>query len=269
MAIRPSMSRSDESWNDYRQRVLRFEEVGIDNLLVFRGICGHHDTELFTSLDKGFQPGNRRHAFMQAYRTALYQDYIYWREAERLNRLRKHRGQQRIEDGGPGATFSDFELRVIIPAGTARVHRAQMGLWMKHGLYSNVAYRQICFDHNRPAVAGAGVMRVGTQRFPFMDSMNLTVIPLGPKQTVVSAVMPQRSESLLEEVFGALLKDKISDQKQRVSGLMLRSFPDLAIAPQQWSKQNDSWKDTVWRSRISHITGNYAEHPDTDISFFD
>lgn len=269
MVIGPTMRRSDESWNDYRQRVLQFEEVGVDNLFVFRGICGHHDTELFTSLDKGFQPGNRRHAFLQAYRTALYQDYIYWREAERLNRLRVHRGQPRIEDGGPGATFSELELRVIISAGTARVHRAQMGLWMKDRLYSNVAYRQVCFDHSGPAVAGAGVMRVGSQRFPLMDSMNLTVIPLGPRQTIVSALMPQRSEPLLEEVFEALLKDNSSDQKQRVSGLMLRSFSDIAIAPQQWSKRNDSWKDSVWRSRIAHMTGDYREHPDTDINLFD
>ena len=272
MAIKPSVRRSDESWNDYRQRVLGFEKVrGMDNLLVFRGICGHHDTELFTSLDKGFQPGNRRHAVLQAYRTALYHDYIYWREAERLNRLRVHRGQQRIEDEGPGATFSEFELRVIIPAGTARVHRAQIGLWMKDGLYSNLAYRQVCFDHSGPAVAGAGVMRVGTQRFPFMDSMNLTVIPLGPRQTVVSAVMPQRSEPLLDEVFEALLKDDRADQKKRLSGLMLRSFPDFAIAPQQWNKQNDSWKDTVWKSRMVHMTSDsdYDEHPDTGISLFD
>ena len=268
MAVRPSMRRSNESWNDYRQRVLQYEEVGMDNLLVFRGICGHHDTELFTILDKGFQPRNRRHAFLQAYRTALYQDYIYWREVERLNRLRVHRGQQRIEDGAPGATFSEFELRAIILAGTTRIHRAQMELWMKDGLYSNVAYRQVCFDHSGPAVAGAGVMRVATQRSPFMDSMNLTVIPLGPRQTIVSAVMPQRSEPLLEEVFESLLKDNSSDQKQHVSGLMLRSFPEFAIAPRYWSKQNDSWKAAVWRSRVAHMTGDYSEHPDTDISLF-
>ena len=99
IASRPSLRRTGESWSDYRQRVLKFDTVGMDNLLVFRGICGHHDTELFASLDKGFQPGNRKHAFMQAYRTALYQDYIYWREAERMNRLRVQRGQQRIENG--------------------------------------------------------------------------------------------------------------------------------------------------------------------------
>ena len=241
----------------------------MNNLLVFRGICGHHDTELFTILDKGFQPGNRRHAFLQAYRTALYQDYIYWREVERLNRLRVHRGQKRIEDGAPGATFSEFELRAIILAGTTRIHRAQMELWMKDGLYSNVAYRQVCFDHSGlAAVAGAGIMRVATQRSPFLDSMNLTVIPLGPRQTIVSVVMPQRSEPLLEEVFESLLKDNISVQKQHVSGLMLRSFPDFAIAPRFWSKQNDSWKAAVWRSRVAHMTGDYSEHPDTDISLF-
>ena len=265
---RPSLRRKGESWNDYRQRVLQFDAVGMDNLLVFRGICGHHDTELFTSLDKGFQLGNRRHAFMQAYRTALYQDDIYWRETERMNRLRVQRGQQRIEDGGPGATFSELELRVIILAGVTRMHRAQMGLWMKDRLYSKVAYRQVCFDHSGPAVAGAGVMRVGTQRFPLMDSLNLTVIPHGPTQTIVSAVMPQRSEPLLEEVFETL-QNNSSDQKQSLSGLMLRSFPDFAIAPQQWSKQDDSWKETVWRSRIAHMTGDYDEHPDTDISLFD
>jgi len=248
--------------------VLKFDTVGMDNLLVFRGVCGHHDTELFASLDKGFQPGNLEHAFMQAYRTALYQDYFYWREAERVNRLRVVRGQQRIESGGPGATFSDHELRVIIPAGVARVHRAQMGLWMEDGLYSKVAYRQSCIYHDGPAVAGAGVMRVGSHRFPFMDSMNVTVIALGPTQTIVSAVMPQRSEALLEEVFGALLLGNSSDQKHRLSGLMLRSFPDFAISPQQWSKQGDSWKENVWRSRIAHLTGDYEEYPDADVSLF-
>ena len=269
IASRPSVRRRGESWNDYRQRVLQFDAVGMDNLLVFRGICGHHDSELFTSVDKGFQPGNSRHAFMQAYRTALYQDYIYWLEAERINQLREARGQQRIEAGGPEATFSEFELRVIIPAGVARVHRAQMGLWMKDGLYSKVAYRQVCLDHGGPAVAGAGAMRVGTQRFPFMDSMNLTVIPHGPTRTIVSAVMPQRSEPLLEEVFETLLQGDSSDQKQRLSGLMLRSFPDFVIAPQQWNKKDDSWKETVWRSRIAHLTGEYDEHPDTDVNLFD
>ena len=123
---------------------------------------------------------------------------------------------------------------------------------MKDGLYSKVAYRQSFIDHDGPAVAGAGVMRVGSHRFPVMDSMNLTVIALGPTQTIVSAVMPQRSEALLEEVFGALLRGNSSDQKQRISGLMLRSFPDVAVAPQQWNKQEDSWKETVWRSRIAH-----------------
>ena len=268
IASRPSLRRTGESWSDYRQRVLTFDTVGMDNLVVFRGICGHHDTELFASLDKGFQPGNRKHAFMQAYRTALYQDYVYWREAERMNRLRVLRGQQRIENGGPGATFSDLELRVIIPAGVARVHRGPMGLWMNDGLYSKVAYRQSCIDHDGPAVAGAGVMRVGSHRFPVMDSMNLTVIALGPTQTIVSAVMPQRSEALLEEVFGGLLRGNSSDQKQRLSGLMLRSFPDFAMAPQQWNKQGDSWKETVWRSRIAHLTGDYEEHPDAGISLF-
>ncbi len=268
IASRPSLRRTGESWSDYRKRVLTFDTVGMDNLLVFRGICGHHDTELFASLDKGFQPGNRKHAFMQAYRTALYQDYVYWREAERMNRLRVLRGQQRIENGGPGATFSDLELRVIIPAGVALVHRAQMGLWMNDGLYCKVAYRQSCIDHDGPAVAGAGVMRVGSNRFPVMDSMNLTVIALGPTQTIVSAVMPQRSEALLEEVFGGLLRGNSSDQKQRLSGLMLRSFPDFAMAPQQWNKQGDSWKETVWRSRIAHLTGDYEEHPDAGISLF-
>ena len=112
-------------------------------------------------------------------------------------------------------------------------------------------------------------MRVATQRSPFMDSMNLTVIPLGPRQTIVSAVMPQRSEPLLEEVFESLLKGNSSDQKQHVSGLMLRSLSDFALAPQQSSKQNDSWKAAVWRSRIAHMTGDYSEHPDTDISFLD
>ena len=111
-------------------------------------------------------------------------------------------------------------------------------------------------------------MRVGTQRFPLMDSLNLTVIPHGPTQTIVSAVMPQRSEPLLEEVFETLQSNS-SDQKQSLSGLMLRSFPDFAIAPQQWSKQDDSWKETVWRSRIAHMTGDYDEHPDTDISLFE
>ena len=100
----------------------------MNNLLVFRGICGRHDTELFTSLDQGFQPGNHKQAFMQAYRTALYQDYIYWREAERMNRLRVQRGQRRIEDESRGATFSEHELRVIIPAVSARLHRLQMGV---------------------------------------------------------------------------------------------------------------------------------------------
>ena len=162
---------------------------------------------------------------MQAYRTALYQDYIYWREAERMNRLRVQRGQRRIEDESRGAAFSEHELRVIIPAGSARVHRLLMANWMKNGLDSEVAYRQVRFDHSRPAVAGAGVMRVGSQRFSGMDSMNLTVIPLGPTQTIVNAVMPQRSEPLLEEVFAALLKGKSSEQKLRLSGLMLRFFP--------------------------------------------
>ena len=139
---------------------------------------------------------------------------------------------------------------------------------MKDGLYSKVAYRQSCIDHDGPAVAGAGVMRVGSNRFPVMDSMNLTVIALGPTQTIVSAVMPQRSEALLEEVFGGLLRGNSSDQKQRLSGLMLRSFPDFAMAPQQWNKQGDSWKETVWRSRIAHLTGDYEEHPDAGISLF-
>ena len=112
-------------------------------------------------------------------------------------------------------------------------------------------------------------MRVGTKRLPFMDSMNLTVIPHGPTRTIVSAVMPQRSEPLLEEVFETLLQGDNSEQKQQLSGLMLRSFPDFVIAPQQWDKQDDSWKETVWRSRIAHLTGEYDEYPDTDVSLFD
>ena len=267
--MRPSMKRSGESWNDYRRRILKFNPAGINNLLVFRAICGRHDTELFATLDKGFQPGNHQHAFMQAYRTALYQDYIYWREAERMNRLRATRGQRRIEDENRGAAFSEHELRVIIPAGNARVHRLQMGKWIKNGWESEVAYRQVRIDHSGPAVAGAGVMRVGSRRFSGMDSMNLTVIPLGPTQTILNAVMPQRNEPLLEELFGALLTGKTSEQKQRLSGLMLRSFPDFAISPQQWNKQDDSWKETVWSSRLAHFIGDYDEHPDREISFFD
>lgn len=266
---RPSLRRSGESWNDYRRRILQFNPAGMNNLLVFRGICGRHDTELFTSLDKGFQPGNHQHAFMQAYRTALYQDYIYWREAERMNRLRVQRGQRRIEDEGRGAEFSEHELRVIIPAANARVHRLQMSSWMKDGMDSEVAYRQFRFDHSGPAVAGAGVMRVGSPRFSGMDSLNLTVIPLGPTQTIVNAVMAQRSEPLLDEVVGDLLKGKSCAQKVLLSGLMLRSFPDFAVAPQQWNKKDDSWRESVWSSRVAHFTGDYDEHPDREITFFD
>ena len=269
IASRPSIRRSGESWNDYRRRILQFNAAGMNNLLVFRAICGRHDTELFTSLDKGFQPGNHQHAFMQAYRTALYQDYINWREAERMNRLRVQRGQRRIEDESRGAAFSEHELRVIISACSVRVHRLQIGNWIKNVMDSEVAYRQVRYDHSGPAVAGAAVMRVGSQRFSGMDSMNLTVIPLGPKQTIVSAVMPRRSEPLLVEVFGELLKGRSSEQKLLLSGLMLRSFPDFAIAPQQWNKQDDSWKDTVWSLRVAHFTGDYDEHPDRAISFFD
>ena len=81
--------------------------------------------------------------------------------------------------------------------------------------------------------------------------------------------MPQRSEPLLEEAFETLLQGDNSEQKQQLSGLMLRSFPDFVIAPQQWDKKDDSWKETVWRSRIAHLTGEYDEHPDTDVNLFD
>lgn len=265
---RPSLRRKGELWNDYRRRILQFNAVGINNLLVFRGICGRHDAELFRCLDGGFEPGNPEHALLQAYRTALYQDYVYWREAERMNRLRVQRGQQRLEGGEPGSTLRQLEQRVFIPAGIARIHRGQMSSWIKNGLYNKVAYRQVCLDHSGPAVAGAGVMRVFAQQFPNMDSMNLTVIPLGPKRTIVNIVMPKRSELLLDRMSEPLLEGSSSEQKQYLSNLMLKSFPDFVIAPNQWNKQDDLWKDAVWRIRVAHITGRYSEYPDRDINFF-
>ena len=253
----------------YRRRILQLTPARVDNLLVFRGICGQHDTELFKILDQGFQPGNHEHAFTQAYRTALYQDYIYWREAERINRLRVQRGQKRIEDGGLDATFTELELRVIISAGCARILRAQMGKWMRERLYEKVAYRQVCFDHPGPAVAGACVMRAGARGQPGMDSVNLTVIPVERTKTIVNAVMPQRSERILDAVFEDLLDGNSTEQKQRLSTVMLRSFPDFAIAAQLWNKQNNAWKEMVWKSRVVHLTGDYDGPPDTDINFFE
>lgn len=265
----PSKRRTGESWESYRHRILQFTPAGTDNLLVFRGVCAHHDNELFKSLDGGFQPGNHEHAVTQAYRTALYQDCIHWREAERLNRLREHRGQKRIEDGGPGATFTELELRVIILAGCARIHRAQLARWMNESLHENVAYRQVYIDHPGPAAAGAGVFRAWARGFPSMDLLNLTVIPIERTKTIVNAVMPRRNEALLETMIETWMQGSNTEQKERLSSVMLQSFPDLAIAPQRWSTRDRTWKEKLWKARVGALTGELVGYSDTVINFFD
>ena len=266
---RPTTPRKGESHETYQRRILQFTPVGLNNLLVFRGICGYHDTKLFKDLDDGFEGGNREHAVMQAFRTALYQDYVYWREAERMNRLRTQRGQKRIEDGGRGASFSDVELRVIIPAGCARIHRAQLGSWVKEGLYERVAYRQVYFEHPRPAAAGAGVFRAGAKGFEHTDSLNLTVIPIGPTKTIVNAAMAQRSEALLEALMKRFMQGDRTEQRTNLSGLMLKSFPDLAIAPHQWEGRDCRWKEILWKTRVSTLTGERMERSDKGINLFE
>ena len=102
-----------------------------------------------------------------------------------------------------------------------------------------------------------------------MDSVNLTVIPVERTKTIVNAVMPQRSEQILDAVLEDLLDGNSTEQKQRLSAVMLRSFPDFAIAAQLWNKQNNAWKEMVWKSRVAHLTGDYDGPPDTDINFFE
>ena len=266
---RPATPQKGEPWDSYQRRILQLTPVGMDNLLVFRGICGHHDTELFKNLDNGFERGEREHAVMQAFRTALYQDYIYWREAERMNRLRTQGGQKRIEDGGRGASFSDLELRVIIPAGCARIHRAQLGSWVNEGLYEKVAYRQMCFEHPRPAAAGAGVFRAGAEGFQHMDSLNLTVIPIGPTKTIVNAAMARRSEGLLEALMKGFMQGNRTEQKKYLSDVMLKSFPDLAIAPHQWEERDSRWREMLWKTRVAALTGERMEHSNRGINLFE
>lgn len=210
-----------------------FKRIGVRQASVFTGLCAKHDSELFAPIERQpFDPENRLHFRLHAYRAILQETHASMETAARLQSTYQQELALGLSDSDDPSPFGIFTTQRLIACYATWLYKEQCD-----GAFGEAPL--LDFEHDVLQLPGTGP-RIAVSALFSLDHLRvqddiaraaITVFPTVEGDTFVIISYLPKDQAIVRADLTNVLHSRGVAQRYLLSRLLLENCQNIAFAP--------------------------------------
>lgn len=239
---------------------IQFVEVGRNQASTFTGLCSAHDSEIFRPIDtQEFDPGNKQHLFLIAYRSITRELHAVLEGAFRIQTSYTWRVKAGLDPpDGPSPAGNEATAQMIKGWETWKYRHAHFDRAIEKGDWKSIRHNVLKLETQTPTIAVSALFSFdGVELNGDIVRCVLNVVPVSDDRTFVIFSYAKPDSQTARRNLRPILLRKGEQQKYELSKLIIANIENFVIAPEWfdiWSEQklktvHDAFVSTLFDSR--------------------